>query len=162
MLNSSGSEADSDHKVLPGIGDDEFEHMMKDFNPDEASDKPDEEPEEAPAEPDDLKHHEDAELPALEGREDDELEPGLDDLVDEDDHLDHPVERRKLREEAASLLHLLTHLSKNPYCVSCQRAKMRQRYSHRGAFKREPDQFGEIITCDHVVTPSMRMQGLGG
>ena len=61
MLNSSGSEADSDHKVLPGIGDDEFEHMMKDFNPDEASDKPDKEPEEAPVEPDELECHEDAE-----------------------------------------------------------------------------------------------------
>ena len=61
-----------------------------------------------------------------------------------------------------SLHHLLTHLPKNPYCVSCQQAKMRQRYYHRGAFKRELDQFGEIITCDHVVTPSMRMQGLGG
>ena len=39
---------------------------------------------------------------------------------------------------------------------------MRQRYSHRRAFKREIDQFGEIVTCDHVVSPSMRMQGLGG
>ena len=39
---------------------------------------------------------------------------------------------------------------------------MRQRYSHKGAFKREISHFGEIITCDHVVSPSMRMQGLGG
>ena len=34
--------------------------------------------------------------------------------------------------------------------------------SHKGAFKREIDQFGEIVTCDHVVAPAMRMQGLGG
>ena len=39
---------------------------------------------------------------------------------------------------------------------------MRQRYSHKGACKREIDQFGEIVTCDRVVAPAMRMQGLGG
>jgi hypothetical protein len=70
--------------------------------------------------------------------------------------------RRDLKVEATSIRHLLTHLPKNPHCPSCQQAKMRQRYSHKGAFKREIDQFGEIITCDHVVSPGMRMQGLGG
>ena len=70
--------------------------------------------------------------------------------------------RRDLKLEASSLRHLLTHLPKNPHCPSCQQAKMRQRYSHKGAFKREIDKFGEIITCDHVVAKSMRMQGLGG
>ena len=70
--------------------------------------------------------------------------------------------RRDLKAEAISLRHLLTHLPKNPHCVSCQQAKMRQRYSHKSAFKREIGQFGEIITCDHVVSPAMRMQGLGG
>ena len=39
---------------------------------------------------------------------------------------------------------------------------MKQKYSHRGAFKRDLAQFGEIVTCDHVVSPAMRMQGLGG
>ncbi len=42
-----------------------------------------------------------------------------------------PRSRRDLSAEATSLRHLRTHLPKNPYCVSCQQAKMRQRYSHR-------------------------------
>ena len=70
--------------------------------------------------------------------------------------------RRDLKFEATSLRHLLTHLPKNPHCVSCQQAKMRQRYSYKGAFKRDMAQFGEIVTCDHVVAPAMRMQGMGG
>ena len=98
----------------------------------------------------------------LEGREDEEIEDRVDERLEELNVVEAPAERKNLREEATSIQHLLTHLPKNPYCMSCQQAKMRQRYSHRGAFKRELDQFGEIITCDHVVTPSMRMQGLGG
>ena len=132
------------------MDDKAFEAMLEDFDQDALEAAPKEadpkEPEplvEGPEEAQELVQNEEAE---------DEIEPP-------------PAEgreRRDLKAEATSLRHLLTHLPKNPYCVSCQQAKMRQRYSHKGAFKRDLDHFGEIVTCDHVVAPAMRMQGLGG
>ena len=35
--------------------------------------------------------------------------------------------RRSLREEANSLLHLLTHKPKNPYCEACRTAKRKEK-----------------------------------
>ena len=70
--------------------------------------------------------------------------------------------RRDLRELANSPLHLLTHLPKNKYCQTCQLSKMKQAYSKRGAFQRETDRFGAIVTCDHLFSSGARMQGLSG
>jgi hypothetical protein len=43
----------------------------------------------------------------------------------------------KLRAEAQSLEHKLSHLPKNPFCEACTMGKMKEKYSRRRAFKRE-------------------------
>ena len=43
---------------------------------------------------------------------------------------DSPSKRRKLREEARSIRHALTHLPKNPYCGACRQGKMKQYSAH--------------------------------
>jgi hypothetical protein len=58
--------------------------------------------------------------------------------------------------EAMSEYHLLTQTPKNPYCAACQRAKM-QRKPHRRkqkplAERVEAEEFGDVITGDHIVT----------
>ncbi len=68
----------------------------------------------------------------------------------------------RLRKEANSLEHKLSHLPKNPYCQSCTMGKMKEMYSKRGAFKRELTQWGEVITCDHVFSDSPNALGLNG
>ena len=70
--------------------------------------------------------------------------------------------KRDLRELATKVDHLSTHLPKNPYCLACQESKMKQKYTHRGAFQRDLSSWGDIVTCDHLVSPSLKMQGLGG
>ena len=77
----------------------------------------------------------------------------------EDNELVPPVEldkQAKLKLEAQSTQHLLTHRPKNPYCQSCQRAKL-QRKAH--AKKKTPVEerheakaFGDLITGGHIVT----------
>ena len=42
--------------------------------------------------------------------------------------------QEKLRLEATTATHKLTHLPKNPYFPACQLGKMKQRYSRRSAF----------------------------
>ena len=70
--------------------------------------------------------------------------------------------KRDLRELATKVDHLSTHVPKNPYCLACQESKMKQKYAHRGAFQRDLSSWGDIVTCDHLVSPSLKMQGLGG
>ena len=57
----------------------------------------------------------------------------------------------RLKNEAFSLKHLLTHLPKNPFCKTCQRAKP-QRKQHRRRTKTlgpVPQNFGDQGTADH-------------
>jgi hypothetical protein len=68
----------------------------------------------------------------------------------------------KLRAEALSLDHKLSHLPKNPFCEACTMGKMKEKYSRRSAFKRELTEWGEIITCDHVYSGSSQSLGLDG
>ena len=63
---------------------------------------------------------------------------------DEADHPppDPPPQARpsvsdKLRAEAESVEHKLSHLQKNPFCQACTMGKMKEKYSRRSAFKRE-------------------------
>ena len=125
---SSDSEEASSERAIPGIeeerseGSEEEEQDDPDFPEEEEEDDPDlPVPEVGPIEA---------------PREEDRAEAAV--LAEEPE----TKGRRDLRVEATSIRHLLTHLPKNPHCVSCQQAKMRQRYSHKGAFKREIDQFG--------------------
>ena len=73
-----------------------------------------------------------------------------------------PGQRRKLREEALSVKHALTHLPKNPYCGACQQGKMRQYRAQTGAYQRITTRFGQIVTCDHMISRSVENQGLRG
>ena len=70
--------------------------------------------------------------------------------------------RTDLRALAKHLSHLLPHLPKNPYCQTCQLAKMCNQYTKRGAFKRKPKKFRDLVTCDHMVTRALRMEGCMG
>ena len=73
-----------------------------------------------------------------------------------------PGQRRKLRDEAMSVKHALTHLPKNPYCGACRQGKMRQYRAKAGAFQRITTRFGQIVTCDHMISRSVENQGLRG
>ena len=69
------------------------------------------------------------------------------DIVDGDTRL---ARRGTLKHEAKTLVHLLTHRFKNPYCESCVRAKMKHFKTNRGAFRRSLKKFGDLVTFDIV------------
>jgi hypothetical protein len=79
---------------------------------------------------------------------------------------DVPVLRQslavRLKAIANSIEHKLSHLPKNPYCESCVRGKMKEKYSHRRTFARELEFWGEVVTCDHVYSASASAMGLDG
>ena len=62
-----------------------------------------------------------------------------------------------LKAEANSLVHILTHRYKNPYCEARVRAKMKHRKTKKGAFNRVLKQFGDLISFDYLdlETPSL-------
>ena len=65
-------------------------------------------------------------------------------------------EGRRLKEEAESLEHQMTHEPINPYCLGCMRAKMTlspsRKASARGAsIGPRPDRFGDQVTADHML-----------
>ena len=77
----------------------------------------------------------------------------------DDDQKDRKVDKDDIplmKIEATSVYHLLTHTPKNPYCPACQRAKL-QRKPHKSrkvplAERAQAEEFGDIITGDHIVT----------
>ena len=89
------------------------------------------------------------------------VEVGEPEELDEDDPR-VPGRQEKLQTEAGSVLHKLTHLPKNPFCDSCQRGKMKEKYSRRGAFKRNVEKWCEQITFDHLLSSSERAIGVDG
>ena len=58
--------------------------------------------------------------------------------------------------------HKLTHLPKNPYCDACSRGKMKQKFAKRCAFKRSVEEWGDIVTADHMDTVHIKAQGING
>ena len=56
------------------------------------------------------------------------------DVVDGEARLSKPG---VLKNEAKSILHLMTHRYKNPYCKSCVRAKMKHYKTSKGRFQTE-------------------------
>ena len=64
------------------------------------------------------------------------------------------------RREATSLAHLLTHSPKNPFCSICARTHVRPIYHRKGAFMRKVEQWGDIVTADHVDCRQTQMIGL--
>ena len=62
-----------------------------------------------------------------------------------------------VKERAASLKHILTHYPKNPYCETCQIAKLqsapspdRSKRPSDGSGKDDIKEFGDAITGDHL------------
>ena len=70
--------------------------------------------------------------------------------------------RRNLPQEAESLQHKLTHLPKNPYCSTCCRAKLKHKYTKRGTFQRIVEEWGDIVTADHMKAQHIKAQGFSG
>ena len=64
-------------------------------------------------------------------------------VKDEEEKIkEDPKVTSRLKDEAKSIVHQLTHTPKNPFCGACQRGKMRERYSRRGAFKHTLQKWG--------------------
>ena len=82
---------------------------------------------------------------------------GPDVAVVEDDDARH-----NLKLEALSLEHLLTHFPKNKYCSACQRARLRRRPI--GVVRQDKGEaaveFGDVITCDHIIASKDEAEGL--
>ena len=83
-----------------------------------------------------------------------EEEDDEDDIdVDDPDGGVRLSKRGTLKHEARTLEHLLDHIdTRNPYCNSCVRAKMRHHKTYRGAFRRKLTKFGDLITFDFMDT----------
>ena len=57
-----------------------------------------------------------------------------------------------LMKDAKSTKHLLRHKPFNRYCEDCCKSKMAAKRHFKGAYKRQPKKWGEIITADHLVS----------
>ena len=67
-----------------------------------------------------------------------------------------------LRDEATSLQHLMCHTPKNPFCETCNRAKMHKYPSRQkgGSTQVEAKKFGDHLTADHLITSDDREIGI--
>ena len=85
--------------------------------------------------------------------DEDEIEVAVEDGVG--------VKRKKgtLKGEADTMEHMLTYRYSNPCCDSCVRAKMRRLKTRRGAFKRPPKKWGDVVTMDFILPE--RVDSLG-
>eukprot|EP00972_Heterocapsa_arctica_P018095 2673103-Heterocapsa_arctica.AAC.1 len=57
-----------------------------------------------------------------------------------------------------SLAHMLNHKPSNEHCDACARGKMRDCRKFKGAFaaSRSPQTFLELVTCDHIMSRTMK------
>ena len=91
--------------------------------------------------------------------------------AERDERLAPPVRPEKenrgemaLKAEALSLRHLMSHTPKNPFCETCQRAKMTKSVSRKsdGSTLVEAENFGDHITADHLITRDEREESIDG
>ena len=77
---------------------------------------------------------------------------------------DAPHERGEaaFRDEATSLQHLMCHTPKNPFCETCNRAKMYKYPSRQkgGSTQVEAKKFGDHLTAGHLITSDDREIGI--
>ena len=68
---------------------------------------------------------------------------------------------QRLREEARSRKHLMTHRPKNPFCPVCQRARMYAPQARKvgGSSSIESKSYGAHLTIDHLITRDLRDHG---
>ena len=69
---------------------------------------------------------------------------------------------RNLREGAQSILHLMNHKPRNPYCEACVRAKMTQVRTYCGAHAKITEYWGHEITADHITSVEDNILGITG
>ena len=81
----------------------------------------------------------------------------------DDSDVDNPI-RRSLRSYARSLDHLLTHKPAMPKdCEACMRGKTTHKRKMHGRPARNPQDFGDLVTIDHVYVRDWHGRaGLGG
>ena len=86
--------------------------------------------------------------------------PDADVVVGEDIADDAPAgsKRRNRKEDATSIAHLLNHKPFNIWCHACLMGKMRDIKKFKGAFatSRHAAWFLQLVTCDHIVSLSMK------
>ena len=100
-----------------------------------------------------------------------EIPEGLEGAESDDDAGDPDLDQEepeskvdRLRKEAKSINHMLTHHPKNPFCTICRYSKAqaqparRIRLEHKRAFRK----FGECVTADHAVLGKYDTRGLDG
>ncbi len=70
--------------------------------------------------------------------------------------------RRNLQLGALTVEKLLSHFPKNKYCAACQRARLRRRPI--GTARQDKGdkavEFGDVITCDHIIASKDEAEGL--
>ena len=67
----------------------------------------------------------------------------------------------RLRQEAKSLWHLMTHRCKNCFCPTCMKVKM-QRWPCRSKMPPPPGEFGQEVCADTVLAYTNQSWGLEG
>ena len=161
--NQKGRDGESDiNPAVAGVEGEPEEHGDDRYSPEEEYDGEDPrfdrdhegQPEEAGGD----EHGGDADSERGESDIDEDEEGLLEvDVVDGETRLSKPG---VLKNEAKSVLHLMTHRYKNPYCKSCVRAKMKHYKTSKGAFKRKLKAFGDLITFDLMNTQKMARDGI--
>ena len=71
----------------------------------------------------------------------------------------------KMKLEAASVRHAMTHRPKNPWCWVCMRSKMISKYALRckdGVKSIQPEYFGHLLCADHIIIGKSDDAGLAG
>ena len=143
------------------------------FDPFEyAPETPSEDVKEAPGLPDGERAEEDPDDEKIEEDDEDLMgDEGPPTEAEKDERLKiKPVENQRdmgkeaLRREACSLQHLMTHVPKNPFCDSCNRARMTKRTarSHGESKHVKATKFGDHITSDHLINYGERNEGGSG
>ena len=82
-------------------------------------------------------------------------------IPDSDREADPRTPEERLRAEAKSVQHLMTHRPKNPYCPVCQRAKMMAPHARKlgGSSTIKSEKYGDHLTIDHIITRDLRDYG---
>ena len=161
--NQKGRDGESDiNPAVAGVEEEPEEHDDDRYSPEEEYDgeepRFDRDHEGQPEEAGGDEHGGDADSERGESDIDEDEEGLLEvDVVDGEARLSKPG---VLKNEAKSILHLMTHRYKNPYCKSCVRAKMKHYKTRKGAFKRKLKAFGDLITFDLMNTQKMARDGI--
>eukprot|EP00972_Heterocapsa_arctica_P040400 5950584-Heterocapsa_arctica.AAC.1 len=79
--------------------------------------------------------------------------------VPDDEQVEQAVRMRRVKkDDAMSLERMLNHKPCNQNCDACVRGNMRDNRKFKGAFatSRKPKKYLELVTCDHIVSLTMK------